>query len=107
MISLTIDGQKVEVEEGKTVLDAARQAGIKIPALCYHEALRPYGSCRVCLVEISQGNGSVIRTSCLYPALEGMEVKTDTDRVIRARKLMVELLLARCPDSEEIQKLAE
>ncbi len=107
MITLTIDGQKVEVEEGKTILDAARQAGIRIPTLCYHEALRPYGSCRVCLVEISQGNGSMIRTSCLYPALEGMEVKTDTDRVIRARKMMVELLLARCPDSEEIQKLAE
>jgi len=107
VIRLTVDGQKVEVEEGSTILEAARKAGIRIPNLCYHEALRPYGSCRVCLVEISQGNGAMIRTSCLYPALEGMVVKTDTERVIKARKIMVELLLARCPDSEEIQKLAE
>jgi len=106
VINLTIDGQKVEVEDGMTILEAAQKAGIKIPTLCYHKALRPYGSCRVCLVEISQGNGSIIRTSCLYPALEGMVVRTNTDRVVKARKIMIELLLARCPESEEIQKLA-
>jgi len=107
VISLTIDGQQIEVEEGNTILEAAQKAGIKIPTLCYHKALKPYGSCRVCLVEISEGNRSAVRASCTYPAKDGMVVSTDTDRVLRARKIMIELLLARCPDAEEIQKLAE
>ncbi|PIU28299.1 MAG: heterodisulfide reductase [Candidatus Hydromicrobium americanum] len=107
MISLTINGKKIEVEEGLTVLKAAEKLGIKIPTLCSHKALSPYGACRLCLVEISRGEGSPeIHASCTYPALEGMVVQTDSERVIKTRKIMIELLLARCPDSEDIKNLA-
>jgi len=108
MINLTINGQKIEVEKGITLLEAAQKLGIKIPTLCYHKALPSYGACRLCLVEISQNGGSSsIQASCTYPAQDGLIVKTDTERVIRTRKIMAELLLARCPDSEEVKRIAK
>ena len=108
MISLTINDKKIEIEEGLTVLKAAEKVGIKIPTLCSHKALSPYGACRICLVEISKGGGSSeIQASCTYPALEGLVVQTDSERVIKTRKIIIELLLARCPDSEEIKNLAK
>ncbi|MBN1756157.1 FAD-dependent oxidoreductase [bacterium] len=108
MISLTIDGKKVEVEEGTSVLQAAEKVGVKIPTLCYHKALPAYGACRLCIVEVSQGEGarSSVQASCTYPAMEGLVVKTNTERIQRDRKIMAELILARCPDSEEIKKIA-
>jgi len=108
VVKITIDGQEIEVEDGTTILEAAQQLGIKIPTLCYHKALPPYGACRLCLVEISQNSGSSsVQASCTYPAQEGLIVKTDTERVIRTRKCMAELLLARCPDSEEVRRIAK
>jgi len=107
MVTLTIDGQQVQVEEETTVLEAAQQLGIEIPTLCYHKALTPYGACRLCVVEISQNGRTVIQSSCLRKVEEGMEVRTDSERLIKGRKLMIELLLARCPNSKELQKLAE
>ncbi|NQT66032.1 MAG: FAD-dependent oxidoreductase [Actinobacteria bacterium] len=107
MISLTINDKKIEIEEGLTLLKAADKAGIKIPTLCSHKALSPYGACRLCLVEISKNGGPPeIQASCTYPALEGLVVQTDSERVIKTRKIMIELLMARCPDSEEIKNLA-
>lgn len=107
MVKLTIDGREVEVEEGATVLQAARRLGIEISTLCYHEALMPYGACRVCLVEASTHGRSRLITSCTYPAWEGIVVRTNSERVIKARRFIVELLLARCPNVKEIQELAE
>ena len=106
MVSLTIDGNAVEVEEGSTVLEAAQTLGIEIPTLCHHKSLLPYGACRVCLVELEGPKESKIQASCTCPAKEGMVVKTTTDRVLKTRKVMVELLLARCPETEAIKKLA-
>ncbi len=107
-INLTINGQSIEVEEGTTLLEASQLLNIKIPTLCYHKALPSFGACRLCLVEISQNGGSPsIQASCTYPAHEGLIVKTDTERVIRTRKIMAELLLARCPDSEEVRRIAK
>ena len=106
VISLIIDERKVEIEEGSTVLDAAQKAGIQIPTLCYHKALKPYGSCRVCLVEIGRKDSSTLQASCTYPAQEGLIVRTSTERVIHARTIALELLLARCPDSEEVRRVA-
>ncbi len=107
MISLTLNDKKIKVEKGLTILKAAEKAGIKIPTLCSHKALSPYGACRICLVEINRGEGSSeIQTSCTYPALEGLVVQTDSERVIKTRKIMIELLMARCPDSEDIKSLA-
>lgn len=107
MIRLTIDDQEVEVEDGSTVLEAAQVLGIRIPTLCYHEALSPYGACRLCLVEIGEGDGAMLRTSCLYPAQEGLVVQTETERVRKTRKIMMELLLARCPDARRVQEMAK
>ena len=106
MIALTIDGKKVEVEEGSTVLEAAEKLGIHIPTLCYHKSLEPYGACRLCLVELTSSRGSVIQASCGYPAQEGLVVKTDTERVLKNRRIMLELLLARCPDSVRLKEMA-
>ena len=106
MINITIDNKKVKVAEGITVLEAARKSGIEIPTLCFHEAIAPYGACRVCLVELRSGKWSKLQTSCTYPVWDGLEVLTNSDKVIKARKFIIELLLARCPNSEEIQSLA-
>ncbi len=107
MIKLTINGIEHEFSEGKTLLQCIEDAGLKVPTLCNHKALRPYGACRLCLVEISQNGRSKIETSCTYPALKNLTIRTDSERVIRARKAMIELQLALCPDSEKIQKIAE
>ncbi|NQT00487.1 MAG: (2Fe-2S)-binding protein, partial [Planctomycetes bacterium] len=107
MITLTIDNKKVEVEEGSTVLQAAEKLGIKIPTLCHHRSLLPYGACRVCLVELKKSWGSSIQASCVYPAEEGMVVQTDTERVLKTRRMMLELLLARCPDAPRIVEMAK
>ena len=107
MITFTIDGVEVEAEEGQNVLQVALDNGFDIPHLCYHEALEPYGACRLCQVEITKGTRSQLTTSCNYPALEGIAVQTGTEKVIKARKLVIELLLARCPDVPVIKELAD
>jgi heterodisulfide reductase subunit A len=106
MVNLTINNKPIQVEEGTTVLQAAQTLGVKIPTLCYHKALSPYGGCRLCLVELDDGRRKRIQTSCIYPAQEGLKVYTDTERVIKARNIVLELLLARCPESEEIKLIA-
>jgi bidirectional [NiFe] hydrogenase diaphorase subunit len=107
MVTLTIDGREIQAEEGKTILEVARENGIDIPALCHHEDVSPYGACRLCMVEITTRRGrNRLVTSCLYPVEEGLTVKTDTERVGNVRRMVIELLLARCPDSEVIQEWA-
>ena len=106
MISLTINGLLTSVEEGTTLLEAARFLGFPIPNLCYMEGLSPYGACRLCVVEIGEGQRTRLVTSCTYPAEEGLKVRTASSRVIRARKMILELLLASCPQSKTIQDLA-
>ena len=107
MIELTINGTKHKFPEGKTLLECIESTGLKIPTLCYHKALTPYGACRLCLVEISQNNRSTIQASCTYPAIDKLVVNTDSEKVIKTRKIMFELLLAKCPDSKVIQQVAE
>ena len=106
-VTLTIDGQIIHVERHTPILEAAKRLEIFIPTLCYHEALEPYGSCRLCMVEVIQKKRSRLVTSCNYPAEEGLEVLTASDRVRRTRKMVMELLLARCPDVPGIRRLAE
>ena len=107
MVNLTIDGKNISVPEGTMLLEAGRQAGIAIPTLCAHEAVSRSGACRLCVVEIKKGNRTRIVTSCLYAAEEGLGVNTKSDRVLNVRRLVMELLLARCPESEVLQKLAK
>jgi bidirectional [NiFe] hydrogenase diaphorase subunit len=106
MITLNIDGREFKAEEGQTILQVARENGIDIPTLCHHEAIEPYGACRLCIVEISKGKRTKIVTSCLYPVEEGLEVKTASPRVISNRKMLLELLLARCSKNKVIKELA-
>jgi heterodisulfide reductase subunit A len=104
-IVLTIDGKDAEVNTGQTVLDAARKLGIWIPTLCHHDALEPQGACRLCLVEIEIGGRRRLMASCAYPAAPGLKVFTATKQVIEARKIVAELLLARCSENAQVIEL--
>ena len=106
MITTQINGLEVSVEEGTTLLEAARFFGFPIPTLCHMEGLSPYGACRLCVVEIGEGPRAKLVSSCTYPAQEGLTVRTASARVVRARKMVLELLLASCPQSKTIQDLA-
>lgn len=106
MITLTINGLAVSVEDGSTLLEAAKFFGFPIPTLCHMEGLSPYGACRLCVVEIGEGPRAKLVSSCTYPAEEGLKVRTASSRVVRARKMVIELLLASCPQSKTIQDLA-
>ncbi|MBW1838509.1 MAG: (2Fe-2S)-binding protein, partial [Deltaproteobacteria bacterium] len=94
MIKIFIDGKEVEAKEGSKLIEVAREAGAVIPSLCYNEELSPYGACRLCLVEVKKGNRSRITTSCNYPVMENIEVITASEKVLRYRKVNMELILA-------------
>jgi NADH dehydrogenase/NADH:ubiquinone oxidoreductase subunit G len=106
MITLSINGLTASVEGGTTLLEAARFLGFPIPTLCHLEGLTPYGACRLCVVEIGEGPKAKLASSCTYPAEDGLKVRTASSRVVRARKMILELLLASCPQSKTIQDLA-
>jgi bidirectional [NiFe] hydrogenase diaphorase subunit len=106
MVTLSINGQEYEAESGITLLQLARQNGIEIPTFCDHQALIPFGACRICVVEIRKGERVIIDASCTYPAEEGISVFTDTPAVTQVRKMVLEFLLARCPGVEKIQSYA-
>jgi coenzyme F420 hydrogenase subunit beta len=106
MINLKINGIDVSVDRGTTLLEAAQFLGLPIPTLCHMEGLTPYGACRLCVVEVGDPPNSRLVTSCTYPAEEGLKVRTASARVLRARKMIVELLLASCPQSKTIQDIA-
>jgi len=94
-IKLNIDGQDVETQSGKSVLEASLDAGIYIPYLCYHADLSPNGACQLCVVEIEGMDG--MPTSCTTPAVNGMVVRTKTEKLTKARRLAMELMLAGHP----------
>ena len=106
MINLKINGLLVAVEEGSTLLEAAGFLGFPVPTLCHLEGLTPYGACRLCVVEIGEGPKAKLVSSCTYPAEEGLVVRTASSRVVRARRMVLELLLASCPQSKIVQDLA-
>ncbi len=106
MVELTIDGIKTRVPEGSTVLEAAREIGITIPTLCYYPGLSCYGECRVCLVEVVKGNRSSLEASCTLPVEQGQVILTGSEKVMRTRKVVVELLLSSCPNSKTLQDMA-
>ncbi|TAL23363.1 MAG: NADH dehydrogenase (quinone) subunit G [Nitrospirae bacterium] len=95
MVDLTIDNKKISVEEGTTILKAAQMNGIKIPNMCYDKRLRPYGGCRLCVVEV-EGQPRLF-ASCSTPAASNMIVKTDTPKLRKARQTVLELLLIHHP----------
>jgi bidirectional [NiFe] hydrogenase diaphorase subunit len=106
VITLKLNGLEVSMEKGTTVLEASQFLGFPIPTLCHMEGLSPFGACRLCVVEIGEGHSARLVTSCTYPIQEGLVVRTASSRVLRARKILLELMLASCPQSKVIQDLA-
>lgn len=106
IINLTINGRQIQAQEGMTVLEAATNEGIYIPTLCHHEALEPEGTCRLCIVELSGSIRNCIRVSCIQEVKEGLVVETETERIKKDRRLILELLLGRAPYCKELLDLA-
>ena len=108
MSGITINGTVLEAEEGMSVLQVARKAGILIPTLCYHEALKPIGACKLCAVEVTRPPGKPrVLLSCIVKAKEGLEIDTESDSVIKARTSAFRNLLAMAPQSRTIRDLAQ
>lgn len=95
LVTVTLDGQTVQVPVGTSVLDAARSIGIKIPALCHDPDLTPVGACRLCVVEIEKMRN--LPASCVTTCTEGMVIRTNSEQVMEARRTILELLIANHP----------
>ncbi|MCL5256593.1 MAG: 2Fe-2S iron-sulfur cluster-binding protein [Chloroflexi bacterium] len=104
-ITMTINGVEVKASEDMNILEAAREAGIDVPTLCYHKDLTPYGACRLCTVEITKGKRTRLVASCVYPAEEGLIVQTETETITRIRKTILEMMLARAPGVPVLREL--
>lgn len=108
MIHLTIDDKPIEAPEGRTLLEVCREVGTHIPTLCYHPALEPYGGCRLCMVELTQpGRRSRLVAACVYPCEEGIVVRTNSEMVMRSRRMTAELILAGSYNTPEMLALGE
>jgi len=102
-VTLNINDEEVKAKKGMTILEAARSAGIDIPTLCHHEKLAPYGACRLCTVEIVKGQRSRLVASCVYLVEDGLIVKTESEPVIKIRKMILELMWARAPGVQPLR----
>ncbi len=109
-MQIFINGKRLGAEPGETILAVARRSGIEIPTLCHHDALEPVGACRLCMVEVghpSWGDRKNMVSACIYPVEPDLQVVTDNEDVRRQRQTVLELLAARCPESEVIRDLCE
>jgi bidirectional [NiFe] hydrogenase diaphorase subunit len=107
MIKMTIDGREIQATEGQTVLEAAKENQIKIPHLCYHPALKPSGSCKLCGIEVTSPTGNlVVMLSCILKVKENLEVKTNTELVRAHRQKSFDRLIQMAPDAQRIRDLA-
>jgi heterodisulfide reductase subunit A len=107
VISLTIDGKTTEVAKGTTILQAAKFLDIKIPTLCYHPLIKPFAACRVCVVETKTKWGDELVPSCQVACRDGMVVNTNNQHVLKARRFILEMMLARWPNVPILRKYAE
>lgn len=105
--TITVDGKKVQATAGERLLDVCNREGIFIPTLCDHPDLKPYGVCRLCIVEWDRGDWLRIVTSCNFPVKEGQVFRTNSDKVVRERKMIMEWTLARSSKTPEIIALAK
>ena len=110
MPTVTVDGTRVEVPEGAYILEAARKAGVEIPTLCQFDGLEPWGGCRLCVVDMWRPGWDEdwfkMVTACNHPAEDGIRVFTRTERVLETRRVVLDLLLARCPSTPLVRRLA-
>jgi len=105
-VTLTIDGARIRALRGTSVLDAALNYAICIPHLCHVQGLTPIGACRLCIVEVIKGNKSKVTASCALEAEEGMVVLAHTEKILKARKNIAEMLVTEAPNSRAIQDVA-
>jgi len=106
-LRMNIDGKEVVAKEGMSLLDAARGAGIRIPTLCHHESLEPFGGCRLCIVEVEVRGWTQIVVACVSPAADALVVRTRSEKIDKLRKTTLELLMAHAPDSPQLLALAK
>ena len=106
-MKITMDGKEVAAQSGETILQVARRNGVVIPTLCHDPSLEPAAMCRLCTVEITERGRSRLVTSCNFPLRGDLDIQTDTEKLRMGRKLTIELLYARCPDSERLKELAK
>jgi bidirectional [NiFe] hydrogenase diaphorase subunit len=106
-VTLVANGRAFAGTAGESLLEALRRHDFKVPSLCHHSGLTPFGACRLCLVEVAKGKKRILTTSCNYPLSEGIEVFLDTDRVLKNRRVVLELLLAMVPNSDAVRTLAK
>lgn len=105
---VNIEGKEIEVGSGDTILDAATKAQVWIPTLCYVPSVSASAACRICMVEIERRGGKKqLVTACNFPIRSDCTVSVSGERAVRARKGVMQLLLARCPESRELKELAE
>ena len=93
-IELTIDGKKIRGKTGQTILQVAEENGVHIPSLCYHPRLPISGACRVCVVDV--GRVDRLEAACSTPIMKNMNVTTNNERVIKSRRMIIELLFSQC-----------
>lgn len=106
-VNITVNGARIRTPKGSNVLDAALEYGICIPHLCHMKDLVPMSACRLCIVEVISKDGrSRVTASCTLEAKEGMVIQSHTDRILRARKMIAELLVAEAPNSRALQDMA-
>lgn len=98
MFEITVNNRVIDAEEGETILSALTRVGIRVPTLCHLPGMPPTGACRICIVEVEGAEGDGLVPSCSYPVAEGMRIHTNSQKVIRARRVLLELLLSNHPD---------
>ena len=106
-VKITIDGQEIEVPDGATILEAAEQAGLEIPVICYHEATTANGLCRVCVVDVNDGR--ILQPACVAECQNEAHIETRNERVVRSRRTILEMLNSAVDLSEapEIQEMMD
>jgi len=107
MIEITLNDQKVQVEEGSTILDAANKIGVDIPALCHQSSVEPYGACRLCTVEIHDGRKTRMVTACNYPIRTPITVNTVSEKTVKTRNTSIQMMMLRWPNVPYIKEMAE
>ncbi len=106
-MKIVIDGKSCECERGEFILQIAKRNNIYIPTLCHSDALAGLGSCRLCMVEVVDRGRAKVVTACLFPVSKEVEVVTNSEKIKRMRKNIIMLLQARCPENEEVAKMAD
>jgi len=106
MVNIIIDGRKIKAKEGSAILENAEELKIEIPTLCHHKELSPFGACRLCTLEVKTNGKWKMTTSCDTAVDQGMEIRTDSDKVRESRRLSAQLLYYKYPTTAVVRDIA-